>query len=300
MDKFKDKILSLWTKSGFNYFQETIWSSSLQQKELSRIRDFLINNEINNVDVSIVIPETDDTTRLKWITYYDPSGQCISTNRDIVIPANSNNIKLTFCYANKQHAEDTKQQIYQVVGALRLIFGVPIARELLFTREFSNDDDLPIGHSETGFASYFDSQGLNLFDEPPIQTSKIIDFPKEAAFLLDKALSQTFPSERFVLMWLAFETIINSFPGNANNGKKREHFFKEELRSDLLNKEVFRLFRLRCDLFKEGKESSIKTLEKACWSLYKIIQISILKNCIQRDAFINGLEKQLLLPDKDE
>ncbi|MDA0109000.1 hypothetical protein OH456_12600 [Vibrio sp. La 4.2.2] len=293
MDKFKDKILKEWSESGFHYFQETIWSSSLQQKELGRIRDFLTNNGINNVDVSIVIPETDDTTKLKWITYYDKSGQCCSTNRNINIPAQSNNLKLTFCYTNKQVSEEQKQQVHQVTSALRLIFGVPIARELLFTREFSNDEDLPISHSETGFASYFDSQGLNLFDEPPIQTAKIIDIPKEAALLIDKALSLTFPPERFVLMWLAFEAIINSFQSNANNGKKREKFFKEELQSELLNDEVYRLFRLRCDLFKEGKESTLKSLESDCWSLYKIIQITILKNCIQRDAFINGLEKQL-------
>lgn len=299
MDKFKDKILKEWSESGFHYFQETIWSSSLQQKELVRIRDFLTNNGIKNVDVSIVIPETDDTTKLKWITYYDKSGRCFGTNRNISIPAQSNNLKLTFCYTSKQASEEQKQQVHQVTSALRLIFGVPIARELLFTREFSNNEDLPISLSDTGFASYFDSQGLNLFDEPPIQTAEIIDIPKEAAVLMDKAFSQTFPAERFVLLWLAFEAISNTFPGK-NNGIKREKFCLQELKSELINQEVNRLRKIRNDLFKEGKGLPLKTLEENCWSLYKVIQIAILKRCIQRDAFINGLEKQLLLPHKDE
>ncbi len=93
-------------------------------------------------------------------------------------------------------------------------------------------------------------------------------------------------------MWLAFEAIINSFHGKEANGKKRESFFKDALKSDVINKEVFRLFKLRCDIFKEGKVS-VHNIEKECWSLYSVIQLTIMKDCEQRQAFVYGYEKIL-------
>jgi len=54
---------------------------------------------------------------------------------------------------------------------------------------------------------------------------------------------------------MAFEAIIHSHPGRAGNGNKRVKFFKEILGSELVNDEVLRLFRLRCDAFKEGRSS---------------------------------------------
>jgi hypothetical protein len=39
-------------------------------------------------------------------------------------------------------------------------------------------------------------------------------------------------------MWLAFESIIRSHSGQADNGKQRERFFKEELKSEIVHEEV--------------------------------------------------------------
>jgi hypothetical protein len=105
-----------------------------------------------------------------------------------------------------------------VTNALRLVFGVPIARELIFVSRFS-EEELETGiSSDVGYPSPF-----------------------------DKAFAQAFPNERFTLMWLAFESIIHSHSGQADNGKQRERFFKEELKSEIVHEEVFRLFRLRND-----------------------------------------------------
>lgn len=292
MDNFKNTMIQEWGKLGFSVFKETIWSSSLQQKDLSKIRCFFKQNDIENVDVSIVIPQTNDTPRMRWTKHYAMTGQCISKIRDEFIPANSNNLKLTFCYRSKREEKEHETQSVYVVNILRLIFGVPIARELLIIRHFSNDNDDPTRQSDTDFASMFDTQSLNMFPEPPIEKSKVIEVPVEATILLDKAFSQTYPAERFVLMWLAFEAIINSLPLAGKNGDKRKTFFKEYLKSDAINNEVFRLFRLRCDLFKEGKISN-SSLEKDCWSLYAAIQLTIMKDCEQRQAFISGYEQTL-------
>lgn len=292
MDNFKNTVIQEWGKHGFSVFKETIWSSSLQQKNLSKIRCFFKQNDIENVDVSIVIPQTDDTPRMRWAKHYEKSGKCISKIKDEFIPVNSNNLKLTFCYRSKQEEKENETQTVYIVNILRLIFGVPIARELLIIRHFSNDNADPTRQSDTDFASMFDTQSLNMFPEPPIEKSKVIEVPVEATILLDKAFSQTYPAERFVLMWLAFEAIVNSLSLDGGNGDKRKKFFKECLKSDAINDEVFRLFRLRCDLFKEGKISD-SSLEKDCWSLYAAIQLTIMKDCKQRQAFISGYEQAL-------
>ena len=294
MDNFKNTIIQEWGKEKFSVFRETIWSSSLQQLDLPRVRNFLIKNNIDNVDVSLVIPQKGHNThRMRWMKYYEKSGQCISSLKEEFIPDSSNNLKLTFCYSSEEDEQNNKTQTIHTVNTLRLIFGVPIARELLILRHFYNDDNAPIRFSDEDFASMFDTQSLNMFDNPAIEDSEVMKIPDEATILLDKAFSQTYPIERFILMWLAFETIINSFPGEGNNGTKRQNFFKNDLKSDVINDEVFRLFRVRCDMFKEGKIFKLN-VEKECWSLYSVIQLTIMKNCPQRQAFLSGYEKILL------
>lgn len=293
MDNFKTTMIQEWSKLGFSFFKETIWSSSIKHMDLPKIRCFLEHNNIKNVDVSIVIPQNNDTPRMRWNKHYDISGQCISSIREEFIPEKSNNLKLTFCYRSKQDEKKNESQVVFTVNILRMIFGVPVARELVVIRHFSNDNKEPNRHSDTGFASMFDTQSLNMFDTPPIEQSKLIKVPVEATILLDKAFLQTYPAERFILMWLAFETIISSFPGDGENGKKRKKYFKDELNSNIINNEIRRLFKLRCDIFKEGKIADL-SIEKDCWSLYAAIQLTIMKSCEQRLAFINGYEKKLV------
>ncbi|WP_438464295.1 hypothetical protein [Marinomonas sp. PE14-40] len=294
MDHFKKTMLNEWSELGFSVFRETIWSSSIQQIDLKKIRRLLTYNNINNVDVSLVIPQDSNTTRMRWTTHYERSGQCISSIREEFIPANSNNLKLTFCYKSREEEQNRKNQTVHIVNILRLLFGVPIARELLFVRNYCNDNLEATRSSDEGYASKFDNQKLNMFDNPAIEESKILEIPDEATILIDKAFSQTYPSERFVLMWLAFEAIMNSFPGNKDNGKKRIKFFRDDLKSDSINDEVYRLFKVRCDMFKEGKTSN-SSMEKDCWSLYSVIQLTIISDCEQRKAFISGYERELSL-----
>jgi hypothetical protein len=212
--------------------------------------------------------------------------------RDDFIPEGSNNLKITFCYKNSEDKHGGHTNEIHTINILRLVFGVPIARELLLTRTFSNDTCLPTLNSDVGFASYFDTQNLNFFNNPDIENSKIRQLSAETTILIDKAFSQTFPIERFVLMWLAFEAIISSLPISGTNGEKRKKYFAQELGSKKINEEVHRLFNTRCDIFKQGK-FSCDQIEKDCWSLYAAIQLAILDECDQRKAFISGYESTL-------
>ena len=153
MDNFKNTIIQEWRKHGFSVFRETIWTSSLQQTDLQRVRHFLSKNDINNIDVSLVIPQNNDTNRMIWAKHYDRSGQCISSIKEYPIQANSNNLKLTFCYESKEKEQNNEIQTVRTVNILRLVFGVPIARELLIIRHFFNDNKTPTRHSDKDFAS---------------------------------------------------------------------------------------------------------------------------------------------------
>lgn len=281
---------------GFRFFRETIWSSSIQQADLPIIRNFLSKNNLKNIDVSIIRPQDDKTRRMRWSTHYQQSGQCISSMHEVPIPAESNHLKLTFCYTSAEIRHNSRAQTIVVANALRLVFGVPIARELVITRYFSEDKEEADFFSDEGYASLFDTQELNMFNSPPIEEAELIEIPEEAAILLDKSFAQTYPNERFILMWLAFEAIIHSVIKKGSNGEKRKAFFKGILKSDIANDEVYRLFNLRCNIFKEGQSG--QNIENDCWSLYVALQLLIMKDCEQRSAFLSGYENTLKQGDK--
>lgn len=292
MNNFRIRLINEWGPRGFKFFEETIWSSSLQKADSPKIRDFLATNDFNNVDTSILIPPDNKTFRIRWVRYYQASGQCVSDGHPVPIPAGSNHLKLTFCYDCAETRQQRRNQAVVVANALRLVFGVPVARELILVSRFSEEEIETGISSDVGYASPFDTQSLNMFENPPIEGAELIPLPEEAAILLDKAFAQTFPNERFILMWLAFEAIIHSHPGRAENGKKRKKFFREELKSDLVSEEVFRLFKLRNDAFKEGRFSH-PHFDQECWSLYAALQLAIMKDCPQRSALLSGYENTL-------
>ena len=292
MESFRTRLVKEYGVRGLKFFEETIWSSSIQRADLQKIRAFLEANGFDNVDASIVNPPDDKTSRIRWNKYYQASGQCISVMHPVTIPAGSNHLKLTFCYVSAAARQECRNQTIVAVNALRLVFGVPIARELILATPFSEEEPEPGISSDVGYASPFDTQSLNMFESPPIEDAVLIPIPEDAAILLDKAFAQAFPHERFILMWLAFEAIIHSHPGGAGNGRKREIFFKEELKSDLVNEEVFRLFTLRNDAFKEGRFRHPQ-FDQECWSLYSALQLAVMKDCPQRTAFLAGYENDL-------
>jgi len=81
--------------------------------------------------------------------------------------------------------------------------------------------------------------------------------------------------------------------GSGTDGNKRKKYFQDDLQSDIINTEFYRLFQLRNDIFKEGKSFTNSSIEKECWSFCSIIQLSIMENCEQRKAFVAGYENVL-------
>lgn len=292
MENFRDRIIKKFEPEGIKFFTETIWSSSLQKTDLPKINTFLKKNNFFGIDASLASPHDGSTSRYTWTKHYTSSGQCVSVSTPIPIPSESNHLKLTFGYSDRELRNERRLKILVAVNSLRLIFGVPVARELLLTSFFGEKEE-QVTYSDEGFASFFDTQSINIFKEPPIEDAEVISISEEAAFLLEKAFSQEFPNERFILMWLAFEAIINAKTGKGINGQKRQSFFKDELQSEIANEEVRRLFNLRCQIFKEGGVLNTN-IENDCWSLYSAIQLATLKDCEQRRAFLFGYETQII------
>lgn len=94
-------------------------------------------------------------------------------------------------------------------------------------------------------------------------------------------------------MWVSFEAIINSIYLSDNNGNKRVKYFKEELKSNIVNDEVYRLFKLRCAVFKESKFEH-EQFDEENWSLYTAVQLAMMEDCPQRTAFLRGYEQIII------
>lgn len=288
----RKKLINEWGAEGIIYFEESVWSSSIKHSDLPRIREFLKVNNFKYFDISIVRPQDDLTQRMKFRTHYSEDGQCFSTNYGVTVPINSNNLKLTIGVELGLKNQECQDKTLYIINSLRIIFGIPIARELMFTSLASIENFLNVGvSSELGYASKFDTQNLNLYEG--IESCQLRELPVDALILLDKAFQQRFSDERFILMWVAFEAIINSLPNLKMNGNKRQKYFQEELASEIVNQEIIRLRDFRHIVFKEAKFEE-GMVEEINWSLYMAIQLAMLSDCPQRQAFLNGYEQYIL------
>lgn len=201
-------------------------------------------------------------------------------------------LKLTFFYDSVVERDQRRVQSVLVANALRMMFGVPIARELVLVRhgELILHEKCVISDlSDVGFASAFDTQNLNIFDNLPIEEAKLRPMPLEASTLLDSAFVQHYPYERFIMMWLAFEAVVHTHSGSGTNGRKRQRYFLEELGSQIACDEVKRIFGIRNDTFKEGRLENID-FDQICWSLYAALQLALMEECPQRTAYLSGYE----------
>jgi hypothetical protein len=268
-----------------------MYSSNAEVSDIRSIENFLCKNGYKNFDVTLARPG-EGATKLIWISYYNEDGQPHVREYALPIEPNSNYLKLTFAFNSEEARLNGKEDISSAVNAVRLMFGVCAARRLTLHSQYDLNNPLQGPFSEVGYASSFDVQIFNRFKDPPLEEADITKIPKEASILLEKAFSQSFPEETFILMWLAFEAIIRRFPGESN-GKRREYFFNRELKSHLVNNEVIRLSKVRHSLFKEGRYSELK-LESDYWSLYKAMQIATLNQCAQRQKFLKGYEQDII------
>lgn len=272
-----------------SFIAETLWSSSLQKVDLPRIRAFLKNNGFENIDVALASPQGAQAARMRWVTYYDSTGRCHSLPHDVPIPVGSMFLKMAFSYQSADEREAGRVKSISIANTLRLIFGTPVARELVLVMHGKSDSQVRSIVSDEGFASAFDIQNPNMFEDPPIEEAKLRPLPLEASTLLDSAFVQHYPYERFILMWLAFEAVIHTHSGAGGNGRKRRRYFSEELGSQIVSDEVKRIFSIRNDTFKEGRLDGID-FDQACWSLYAALQLALLEDCPQRRAYLSGYE----------
>lgn len=289
MASHRQRIVDELGAQGFSFFTEEIWSSAISPQDLDVIRTFLHANRWDNIDVSVISPQDGATTRIRWDTYYNMDGQCLVVPVETPILPSMMFLRLVFGYREQQQRDSARPREAIVTSSLRLIFGIPVARELVLTSHFSSDNQNAGHFSEIGYASLFDGQDINVFNSPPIGLAKIKRMTADAAILIDKAFTQKFPTERFVLLWSAFEAVTHELPYPGTNGKKRQKFYQGELGSDLANSEIIRLFNIRNQLFKEGMLEETHS-DEASWSLYAALQLMILEAGEQRRSFLMGYE----------
>jgi hypothetical protein len=292
MSSMHERIIDEFEKRGLKFFREVLYSSAFQISDLPRVRSLIAENGFDNVDVALL--RLDEGT----IHRYFPMQLCTIEGQfmqywlavELPTPTKLNFLKLTLAFSSEEDMENADFEITKLVNLLRVIFGTPAAKEQQFQGAFSKDNIAGQQILLKGFASYFDSQGLNLFNIPPIEEARLRPMTKGIATLLESAFTQRYPEVQFVLMWLALEAVVNSFPGGSNNGEKRKRYFLHELGSSAANQEVKRLHDLRGNIFKQGDFLPQKKLSMATWSLYWVLQLAMLDACPQRDEFLKGFE----------
>lgn len=289
----RQRVVEAGKQVGSYFFVETMWSSALSKDDLSLVRKFLTGNGAAEVDAALVCAPDAQDKKTQWSRHYDTDGNCVVHGYDAPIPAKAVFLKLTFGYPTCDQADAQHPERIAIATAIRLVFGVPAAREFILEARYSGDDLEGERISDIGYASMFDTQNINRYTHPPIESAKLRAVPTEAAILLDKAFSQRFPQERFILMWSAFEAAANTLPDPGSNGEKRQRYFKNELGSDVANNEIYRIFQVRNDAFKEGRFANLN-FEQECWSLYAAIQLVLMEDCPQRHAFLKGYEQAIL------
>jgi hypothetical protein len=196
-----------------------------------------------------------------------------------------------FGYINESEADRSHFQIDQFANVVRLIFGVSAAFQLVEVTRYAIGSDSASSIIAQGYASRFPIQDINSLWGPDDGRAEIIPLAPEAAILLSSAFKQDYPSDQFIFLWLAFEAIMADRFG-SHNGDSRREYFENSLGSRIVNDEVYRLFRVRSELFKSGRYNTLSIGEDA-WSLYMAIQLAIMEPCSQRTRFLLGYEKYI-------
>lgn len=121
---------------------------------------------------------------------------------------------------------------------------------------------------------------LNLFEHESILSDWPIKLTDDIAFLDHDALLTDKIENRFFLLWTAIELI-------AGRGDDRKRYCKEALGSEIINDELFRLFKLRGNLFKEFSRN-IDYIDVS--SLLSFIQLSSLTQTEMRSVIVSRYE----------
>lgn len=274
------------------FVSQTLWTTTLEAEHLPRVRSFLNVNGFGELGVSIVWPSQDGQTRLSWSKFYDRQGNIQSRSYEIPIPAGSTFLKLQRSNVSAESRDSEAWLFVAAANVLRIAFGASAARELVLTFHLDGDSS-PRWLSDVGYGSPFDTQSINTLDNPTIECAQLRQLPNVTHTLRNKAFDMKYEHERFILLWLAFETIFSSLEGKEKNGLKRGNFFLTELGSQLVNAEVKRIKSIRDSVFKDAGQQ-IHDFARINLALFSMIQLATIVDCPQRTVLLSRLESQIM------
>lgn len=277
MEMFKDEFLL-----------QAVWSTSLKASQLHKARNFLAKNKFLDISIQLVKSESEKFRKMMIDFHFPDETSFNLITGSLEFPEESVFLALeTYC-SGKNTLDYEHGRCINAANALRLAFGSPIARDVVFFQHKSLDGGKGFTLGTEASINKFDRQ--ELFTDGDELKFRVLS--PEVSVLVDAALSPTSDTKRFIMLWLAFEAVANSFPYKGSNGEKRSYYYKEELGSDVANNEVFRLFKIRNDLFKEGIKAE-KNLTDSNWSLYLALRLAVMEDCPCRISYLKNYEEYI-------
>lgn len=272
------------------FLLQAVWSTSLKVSQLHKAKEFLSRNNFLDISVSLVKSNSENFSKMFIDFHFTDEKSYKLITGSMEFPEESVFLVLeTYC-SGKNRLDYEHGRCINAANLLRLAFGSPIARDIVFFQHKSLDGEKGFTLGTEKLITKFDRQEL-FIDGDELKFRKL---SPEVGILVDAALSPTSDTKRFIMLWLAFEAVTNSFPYKGSNGEKRSHYYKEELGSDIADREVFRLFKIRNDLFKEGVNKE-KFLNESNWSLYLALRLGVMEECPGRSSYLKSYEEYIIM-----
>lgn len=182
--------------------------------------------------------------------------------------------------------EDTLDFLFRTVHRIRMTYGISAATEEVqrvrrdvVKDQYSMTDEIGI------WGPLVKNDLSNARDLTSLDWREIKELSTEPWIIsaLETAISSRSNETRFVFLWIVLEGILG-------DGKKRQQFFLNELGSSELNDEAFRLFKIRNEVFHNGK---LNVGVPEVMRVLEFIRIAMLPKCALRNDLVQELAKRV-------
>jgi hypothetical protein len=263
----------------------SLWPSKATDEEINRVGALY---PVENVEVSGFNTARRSVGATSFELHFETPGSDASLSPHAFPKVISGNfVRIDLSFENEGTHEEIEYKLRSVLSPLKLTLGesaaihethrstanIALGFVKIHNKPFMNWSYLKKGRD-----------GISLFEYESILTDWPIKLTDDLAFLVHNALLVDQIENRFFFLWTAVELI-------AGRGDERKRYCKETLGSDIINQELFRLFKLRGDLLKEFSRN-IDFIDVS--SLLSFIQLSNLTQTEVRSIVVSRYENWVL------
>lgn len=275
----------------YNFALDTYYVSNLKDEDILGMSNYLKNDLGDNSFIQKVVIKSEQQVHQTYLSqnYNDAFGVMGDQKHRTMV---GSYLRIISAYEDEEHKSYIDAHIIKAVNYIRFKYGLGAASELADYVIFDLENGNPAKQSNSIVPFVFgDGRQQNSFYENSYQSgflkSQVSVYLNEvASTLFDIAISSDNPSHRFLFLCIALESQIG-------DGGKRKVFCENELKSELISKEMYRIFQLRHQL--AHGESFIEDGEfrNSIPNLFELLRLSAIREDTVRSKLVNFLEKKL-------